>query len=63
MEAIVEKDNLREALARVKRNKGAPGIDGMSVEALASVSLLSAAASWVCSGRCPGASKRERSKR
>jgi RNA-directed DNA polymerase len=34
MEAIVERDNLRKALAQVKRNKGAPGIDGMSVEAL-----------------------------
>jgi len=34
MEAIVERDNLREALARVKRNKGAPGVDGMPVEAL-----------------------------
>ena len=34
MEAIVERDNLQEALARVKRNKGAPGIDGMSVETL-----------------------------
>lgn len=35
MEAIVERDNLRKALARVKRNKGAPGVDGMTVEALA----------------------------
>jgi RNA-directed DNA polymerase len=34
MEAIVDRDNLKEALARVKRNKGAPGIDGMTVEAL-----------------------------
>ena len=34
MEAIVERDNLKEALARVKRNKGAPGMDGMTVEAL-----------------------------
>ena len=34
MEAIVERDNLKEALARVKRNKGAPGIDGMTVEDL-----------------------------
>jgi hypothetical protein len=34
MEAIVERDNLKEALARVKRNKGPPGIDGMTVEAL-----------------------------
>ncbi|RWI14259.1 MAG: group II intron reverse transcriptase/maturase, partial [Mesorhizobium sp.] len=35
MEAIVDRDNLRKALARVRRNKGAPGIDGMSVDALA----------------------------
>ena len=34
MEAIVERDNLKEALARVKRNKGAPGVDGMTVEDL-----------------------------
>ncbi len=36
MEAIVERDNLKKALAQVKRNKGAPGIDGMSVDELAS---------------------------
>jgi RNA-directed DNA polymerase len=35
MEAIVERANLKKALARVKRNKGAPGVDGMSVDALA----------------------------
>ena len=34
MEAIVERENLRKALAQVKRNKGAPGIDGMTVEEL-----------------------------
>ena len=34
MEAIVERDNLGKALAQVKRNKGAAGIDGMSFEAL-----------------------------
>ena len=34
MEAIADRDNLRKALARVQRNKGAAGIDGMSVEAL-----------------------------
>jgi hypothetical protein len=34
MEAIVERDNLRKALAQVRRNKGAPGIDGMTVEDL-----------------------------
>ena len=35
MEAVVERDNLRKALAQVRRNKGAPGIDGMTVEDLA----------------------------
>src|SRR6266536_3583601 len=35
MEAIVERNNLRKALARVKANKGAAGIDGMSFEDLA----------------------------
>lgn len=35
MEAIVERDNLRKALAQVRRNKGAPGVDGMSVDDLA----------------------------
>ena len=35
MEAIIERDNLRKALARVRRNKGAPGIDGMTVDDLA----------------------------
>jgi RNA-directed DNA polymerase len=36
MEEIVERDNLKKALAQVKRNKGAPGIDGMSVDELVS---------------------------
>ena len=31
MEAIVERDNLKEALARVTRNKGAPGAHFVSV--------------------------------
>jgi RNA-directed DNA polymerase len=34
MEAVVERDNLRKALARVRRNKGAPGVDGMTVDDL-----------------------------
>ena len=34
METVVEPGNLRKALARVRRNKGAPGIDGMTVEEL-----------------------------
>ena len=35
MEAIVERNNLRKALAQVRANKGAPGIDGMTFEDLA----------------------------
>jgi RNA-directed DNA polymerase len=34
MEAIIERNNLRKALAQVKRNKGAAGIDGMTFEDL-----------------------------
>src|ERR1700747_1765488 len=34
MEAVVERENLKKALAQVKRNKGAPGLDGMRVEDL-----------------------------
>ena len=34
MEAMVERENLKEALAQVRRNKGAAGIDGMSVDDL-----------------------------
>ena len=36
MEAIVERGNLKKALAQVKRNKGAPGVDAMNVDELAS---------------------------
>lgn len=35
MERVVSSDNLRRALKQVQRNKGAPGVDGMTVEALA----------------------------
>src|SRR5580658_10107866 len=34
MEEIVERENLKEALRRVKVNKGAPGVDGMTVDQL-----------------------------
>jgi RNA-directed DNA polymerase len=34
MEAVVERENLKKALARVKRNKGAAGVDGISVDDL-----------------------------
>src|ERR1700747_3829642 len=35
MESVVEGENLKQALSQVKRNKGAAGIDGMSVDELA----------------------------
>src|ERR1700685_2690170 len=31
MEAVLERENLKKALAQVKRNKGAAGLDGMTV--------------------------------
>jgi RNA-directed DNA polymerase len=34
MERIVARDNLLEALRRVRRNRGSPGVDGMTVEEL-----------------------------
>jgi len=34
MEAVVERENLKKALAQVKRNRGAAGIDGVSVDEL-----------------------------
>ena len=34
MEMVIEPGNMKKALARVRRNKGAPGIDGMRVEDL-----------------------------
>jgi RNA-directed DNA polymerase len=34
MEAVVERENLKKALARVKRNNGAAGVDRMSVDEL-----------------------------
>src|SRR5437899_3813082 len=34
-EAVVERDNLRQAPDHVRRNKGAPGIDGMTIDDLA----------------------------
>jgi RNA-directed DNA polymerase len=34
MEEIVERENLKVALRRVKANKGAPGVDGLTVDQL-----------------------------
>jgi RNA-directed DNA polymerase len=35
MEEVCEKENLKKAYHRVKRNKGSPGVDGMAVSELA----------------------------
>ena len=35
MEEVCKRENLREALHRVRSNKGSPGVDGMTVDALA----------------------------
>ena len=32
LEKILEKDNLNRAFKRVKANKGAPGVDGMTID-------------------------------
>jgi RNA-directed DNA polymerase len=34
MEEVCERENLQQALKRVKANRGAPGVDGMTVQAL-----------------------------
>jgi RNA-directed DNA polymerase len=34
MEEVCERENLREALRRVKANKGSPGVDGMTTDAI-----------------------------
>jgi len=34
MESILERENMLRALRRVRKNKGAPGIDGMTVDEL-----------------------------
>jgi len=34
MEQVVERENLKQALKRVRANKGAPGLDGMTVDEL-----------------------------
>jgi RNA-directed DNA polymerase len=34
MEEVIEGENLKQALGRVKANKGSPGVDGMMVEEL-----------------------------
>jgi hypothetical protein len=41
MESVCERENMRRALRLVRKNKGAPGIDGMTVEP--SAALASAA--------------------
>ena len=35
LEEVLRRENLMKALKRVRSNRGAPGVDGMTVEALA----------------------------
>jgi len=35
MEEVIERENLKEAIKRVKANRGSPGVDGMAVGELA----------------------------
>ena len=37
MEEVCERENCKQALARVKANKGSAGVDGMTVHAVAGV--------------------------
>jgi len=41
---VLERENLQRALKRVRQNKGAPGIDGMSVDALPEQPLVASQA-------------------
>jgi len=34
MESVCERENMQRALRRVRKNKGAPGVDGMTVDEL-----------------------------
>ena len=34
MEEVVERENVNEAIKRVRANQGSPGVDGMSVDEL-----------------------------
>src|SRR3954454_21720899 len=34
MEEVCERENLKEALQRVKANKGSPGVDGMTIDGI-----------------------------
>jgi len=34
MEEVCQRDNLKDALKRVRQNKGGPGVDGMTVDEL-----------------------------
>ena len=54
MEDVVERENLKTALAQVKRNKGAAGVDGMTVLSPAMwVNRLSGDWLWVWPPKMP----------
>ena len=52
MEEVCELENCKQALQRVKANKGSPGMDGMTVDKLPAYLKAGQLASWV--GVCPG---------
>ena len=56
MNEVLDIENLKRALERVKRNKGAPGIDGMTVDELGAhlkANWLSIRAQLVAGSYCP----------
>ena len=53
LETILYKDNFNRAYKRVKANKGAPGIDGMTIEAV-SYTHLSAYCNGISDGNTTG---------
>ena len=56
MTEVLDKENLKRALAQVKRNKGAPGIDGMTVDELSAhlkVNWPTIRAQLVAGNYCP----------
>ena len=59
MEEVCERENCLQALKRVKSNKGSPGIDGMTVDAVTGL-LEGALASHPRTTSCRGLTSRSR---
>jgi hypothetical protein len=67
MEEVVERENLKAALRRVRQNKGSPGIDGMTTAELVPYQRENAArrrssrGRWGCAVDDGGTTRRTRS--